>query len=44
MQPSLVQWCMGSDCVVLTSDTYQKAFTIDAGGYVRVEFDALPTQ
>ena len=44
MAPSLVQWCMGGLCVAIPADTFDKDFTVPAGGQIMTQFDATPTQ
>ncbi len=41
MAPFRVQWCMGSECRIFTSDRIEgKAFSVPAGGYTLTQFDA----
>jgi len=43
LNPSMVQWCMGGQCVPVTSTTYSKDFTTAASGLTMVQFDCYPT-
>ncbi|MBQ9285244.1 MAG: hypothetical protein IJ209_03035 [Bacteroidaceae bacterium] len=41
MAPMRVQWCMGSECMIFTSDRIDnKSFTVPANGYTLTQFDA----
>ena len=44
MSPSLVQWCMGGQCVSVPGDTFEKGFTIAASGQIMTQLDAMPMQ
>lgn len=44
MAPQLVQWCMGGLCVAIPADTFDKDFTVPAGGQIMAQLDATPTQ
>lgn len=41
LQPKTVQWCMGGLCVPIPGSSYDKEFTLPAGGYIQVQFDAV---
>lgn len=42
LNASILQWCMGGECVLLTEDTQTKYF--EAEGIVQVQFDATAIQ
>lgn len=42
LNASILQWCMGGECVPVTEDTQTKNF--EAGGIVQVRFDATAIQ
>ena len=44
LAPSLVQWCMGSLCVAVSGNTYDKAFSVPSGGAITTQLDVTPTQ
>lgn len=46
MAPARVQWCMGSECVIMESDRIEgKPFAVPAGGSTLTQFDAYnPSQ
>lgn len=38
------QWCMGGECVSTSATTFDKEFTIPAGGSIQVQYDVEPEQ
>ena len=41
INPERIQWCMGSDCNMITTDKYEnKAFSVPASNYTLTQFDA----
>lgn len=44
MNGSDIQWCMGSDCVPVTSTSLSKNFTLPASNKMMAKFDCLPTK
>lgn len=38
------QWCMGGECVSTSAASYDKEFTIPAGGSIQVQYDVEPEQ
>lgn len=41
LNPGMIQWCMGGECVPMTSKTsFEKAFKTDSDGIALVQFDA----
>lgn len=41
MKTSLIQWCMGSQCVPINGSTYTKTFTTAAGNNTPVQYDCI---
>ncbi len=39
-----IQWCMGGECVILNSSTFDKNYSVPANGFILTQFDAIPTQ